>query len=656
MMIFGIMAIGLNIVAGFAGLLDLGYVAFYAIGAYTAAFFASPHFGSVSIVLFANVASGFPGIHLPFWIVLPAAALIAASFGALLGAPTLRLRGDYLAIVTLGFGEIVPVFFKNLAAITFSFSIAGVTLISLQNVNLTGGPLGINPIDPFVILGVGFGATSGVAAPYFGMVLVLIAIVVARNLERSRMGRAWGAIREDETAAEMMGVNTVRTKLLAFALGAAFAGVAGAFQASYLGATTSDFFQFSTSILVLIMVILGGIGNIWGVLAGAIVLVYIDKTFLIWLGQRIGSVAPAFPNPSQFNFLIFGILLVVMMRFRPEGFLPSRQRAAELSVHGLQDAEAEMGVEVETDNVDLAPPGQAELDRRAETCRRDGGRMTASTMDVGLTGAIPDDQILVRTRGVTKRFGGLVAVNNVDFDIPRTSIVSLIGPNGAGKTTFFNMITGAYTPTTGQIEFDGHQIVYMKGKKLRSRKPHEVTALGIGRTFQNIRLFGTMSALDNVRAGIHVHLKSHWWDAILRTPTMLNEEIDSIDEGMRLLELVGLERRPETWARNLPYGDQRRLEIARALGTRPKLLLLDEPTAGMNASETREMTDFIRRLRAELGLTVLLIEHDMRVVMGISDRVTVLDHGEVIAEGTPSDVRANPRVVEAYLGRGAAEA
>ena len=181
------------------------------------------------------------------------------------------------------------------------------------------------------------------------------------------MGRAWGAIREDETAAEMMGVNTVRTKLLAFALGASFAGVAGAFQASYLGATTSDFFQFSTSILVLIMVILGGIGNIWGVLAGAIVLVYIDKTFLIWLGQQDpGSVAPDFPNPSQFNFLIFGILLVVMMRFRPEGFLPSRQRAAELSVHGLQDAEAEMGVEVETDNVELAPHGQAELDRGAE--------------------------------------------------------------------------------------------------------------------------------------------------------------------------------------------------------------------------------------------------------------------------------------------------
>jgi branched-chain amino acid transport system ATP-binding protein len=273
---------------------------------------------------------------------------------------------------------------------------------------------------------------------------------------------------------------------------------------------------------------------------------------------------------------------------------------------------------------------------------------------VPLTGEVADADVLVRARGVTKRFGGLLAVNKVDFDIPRGSIVSLIGPNGAGKTTFFNMITGFYTPTGGEIIFDGKPVAWRRGGKVKSLSPHRVTALGIGRTFQNIRLFSTMSVLDNVLVGLHVHLRSHWWDAIFRTPSQLREEYDARERARELLDLVGLRERENTWARNLPYGDQRRLEIARAMGTNPKLLLLDEPTAGMNNAETRDLTNFIRRLRSEFGLTVLLIEHDMRVVMGISDRVTVLDYGEVIAEGSPDEVRRNSRVVEAYLGRGAA--
>ncbi|HKG56298.1 MAG TPA: branched-chain amino acid ABC transporter permease, partial [Candidatus Limnocylindrales bacterium] len=202
--------------------------------------------------------------------------------------------------------------------------------IKLENANLTGGAVGINPIDPPSFFGIDFGATSGQAAVYLAMVIVALSVIIARNLERSRMGRAWMAIREDELAAEMMGVNTVRTKLLAFGLGASFAGVAGSLQASYLGATTSDFFQFSTSILVLIMIILGGIGNIWGVMAGALALVYVDKTFLPWIAQRVQAINSDLPNAAQFNFLIFGIILVIMMRFRPEGFIPSRQRAAEL--------------------------------------------------------------------------------------------------------------------------------------------------------------------------------------------------------------------------------------------------------------------------------------------------------------------------------------
>ena len=254
---------------------------------------------------------------------------------------------------------------------------------------------------------------------------------------------------------------------------------------------------------------------------------------------------------------------------------------------------------------------------------------------------------LLDAQGIVKQFGGLTAVNSVDFAIERRSISSLIGPNGAGKTTFFNMITGLYMPTSGKILFDGQEIT--------GTKPHLVTALGIGRTFQNIRLFAQMTALENVMVGRHSRLKAGLFGILFRLPRVRAEEEAARKHALELLDYVGLgRRRADELSKNLPYGDQRRLEIARALATDPKLLLLDEPTAGMNPNETAELTKLIRRIRDDRGVTVLLIEHDMRVVMGISEKVTVLDHGAKIAEGLPEEVRANEEVIEAYLGRGAA--
>ena len=260
-----------------------------------------------------------------------------------------------------------------------------------------------------------------------------------------------------------------------------------------------------------------------------------------------------------------------------------------------------------------------------------------------------DGAVILEAQKVTMRFGGLIANKDIDFVIPRGSIVSLIGPNGAGKTTFFNQLTGMLEPTSGAIRFDGASIVGLT--------PHQIVELGIGRTFQNIRLFGAMTVLANVMVGHHTRMNASWWASLLKLPAVRAEEAATRDRARQLLRLVGLPRRyEEDWAKNLPYGDQRRLELARALASEPKLLLLDEPTAGMNPGETSQMTALIKRLRDELDLTVLLIEHDMKVVMGISERITVLDHGELLAEGTPEEIRSNPIVVEAYLGKQATNA
>ena len=607
-LIYIILLFGLDIVVGYIGQVSLGHAALFGIGAYTAG------------VLYLQ-------LDLPFWLTLPASIFVSAIFGGILALPALKVIGPYLAMVTLAFGTIVQILINEMSFIT-----AGPVGIKIPKPTLNGIPM--NEMEYFWVVGA----------------FMIISLIVVDRFLKSQMGRAFEALRDSPIACDCMGVSVYRFKVIAFIISAGFAGLAGCLYAYSEQYVSPNTYNNELAVLFLLAIIMGGRKSRLGAVIGAAIIVLLPKllddiTLFRYVASIIASLMVVggglalikqLTTPKRLAIPLLGTLSLAIFSFWLDSIADWR-----LSIFGIMILL--VVYYLQNGIVGFAKSFYAALVGKTRTSP---GELIIIDEDskVDFISAVSNEasgEDLLHVKEILMQFGGLKALNNVDITVKRQTIHGLIGPNGSGKSTMMNVLTGIYIPTAGGVTYAGNNIV--------GKTSSEIALAGIARTFQNVQLFSEMTALQNILVGLHHTFNSNLLDIALHLPRYLKEEKAARNRAMGLLKFVGLEKLANEEARNLPYGKQRLLEIARALALDPKLLLLDEPAAGLTAPDITELLQIIRKIR-DHGITFILIEHHMDVVMSVCDIVSVLDFGQKIAEGKPAEIQSNEKVIHAYLG------